>query len=557
MKKQITKLLFTALMLLIAKSITANNIQVSNVSLTSENIAEDYVMVQFDLSWENSWRITTGPANWDAAWLFIKYRITAANGGDDLWKHAWLHNTGHSGGAGTPATIDVGLLDPGSPFDPTTNPALGAFVFRSGPGSGTFTATGMQLRWNYGENDVADNNLLEIRVFAIEMVYVPQGAFYVGSGGSETAAFYKYPNTTNPFQVISENAITVGTETDNLYYSSTTYGGDQGGPIPDAFPKGYASFYCQKYEITQQQYVDFLNTLTRTQQDSRTYTSLAAGTTSVIYRYVMMNADILYQRSGIRCNGTIHTSDPITFYCDLNGDGTGGQAADGQWIACNQLSWMDCAAYADWAGLRPMTELEFEKACRGTVTPVSNEYAWGTATVADNAYTLSNSGADNEGINDNYSTAPNTGNASYGINIDGPLRVGVFAANTSNTGRITAGAGYYGIMELSGNLGERPVTIGNLAGRSYTGLHGNGNLNTSGDADVSFWPGINGNSNTGVANTAYGGTTGVTRAAGSGFRGGNYVINAAAMRTSDRYNAAYTFIERRSNYGFRAVRDVP
>ena len=36
--------------------------------------------------------------------------------------------------------------------------------------------------------------------------------------------------------------------------------------------------------------------------------------------------------------------------------------------------------------------------------------------------------------------------------IDGPLRVGIFAANSLNTGRITAGASYYGIMELSGNL---------------------------------------------------------------------------------------------------------
>jgi hypothetical protein len=38
------------------------------------------------------------------------------------------------------------------------------------------------------------------------------------------------------------------------------------------------------------------------------------------------------------------------------------------------------AAFADWSGLRPMSELEYEKACRGYNTPaVPNEYAWGNA----------------------------------------------------------------------------------------------------------------------------------------------------------------------------------
>ena len=35
-------------------------------------------------------------------------------------------------------------------------------------------------------------------------------------------------------------------------------------------------------------------------------------------------------------------------------------------------------AFADWAGLRSMTELEYEKACRGPLEPVAGEYAFGT-----------------------------------------------------------------------------------------------------------------------------------------------------------------------------------
>ncbi|HQM43765.1 MAG TPA: SUMF1/EgtB/PvdO family nonheme iron enzyme [Smithellaceae bacterium] len=507
MKKR-TITLFTALaLLLFAGSVAANNINVSNIRVTGQNTTAgennpaNYTLVQFDLSWENSWRTSSAPNNWDAAWVFVKYRV-----GSGDWQHAWLNNTGHSSGTGTSATIDAGLLTPGTAFHATTNPALGVFIYRSADGTGNFSITGAQLRWNYGANGVADNATVDVKVFAIEMVYVPAGNFYVGSGGTETSAFYMYPTTTNPYQITGEGAITVGTTDGNLYYPSSTYGGDQSGPIPANFPKGYAAFYCQKYEISQQQYVDFLNTLTSAQASTR-------------YPNATTN------RHAITVSGGVYsTTNP--------------------YVACNFLSWMDGAAYSDWAGLRPMTELEFEKACRGLETPVANEYAWGTATVAGNAYTLENDNATNEGIASNYSTS--TGNASYDItdgSIDGPLRVGIFAANADNQGRITAGASYYGIMELSGNLWERAVTVGNATGRDFTGLHGNGALSTNGHANETAWPGL---------------TSGeVTGATGSGFRGGNWGFVASRMRVSDRHIAAFTFTFRGNSYGFRAVRVAP
>ena len=154
------------------------------------------------------------------------------------------------------------------------------------------------------------------------------------------------------------------------------------------------------------------------------------------------------------------------------------------------------------------------------------------------AYTLANAGASNEGIATNYSSG--TGNASYSItvgSINGPLRVGIFAANGINTGRITAGASYYGIMELSGNMYERTVTIGNATGREFTGLHGDGALDASGEADVSNWPG--------------------TDAVGAGFRGGDWGRHASYLRVSDRYDAAVTYPDRDGVYGFRAVRSGP
>ena len=163
-------------------------------------------MVQFNLGWDNSWRTSSGPGNWDAAWVFVKYRVS---GGD--WHHATLHSSGHSGGTGTSATVT-----------PAAD-GTGAFIYRSGDGSGAFAISDAQLRWDYGVNGVADDAAVDIRVFAIEMVYVPQGAFALGSGGTEVGAFYLYPTTTNTYLVSSEAEITVGTGAGNLYYP-TGYG---------------------------------------------------------------------------------------------------------------------------------------------------------------------------------------------------------------------------------------------------------------------------------------------------------------------------------------------
>jgi len=187
-----------------------------------------------------------------------------------------------------------------------------------------------------------------------------------------------------------------------------------------------------------------------------------------------------------------------------------------------------------------MTELEYEKACRGTLTAVANEYAWGTATIAGSAYTLSDAGANNEGIASNYSSGAGNASCCYTADsIDGPMRVGIFAANSLNTGRITAGASYYGIMELSGNLNERQVTIGRATGRGFTGLHGDGALDPSGAANVSNWPG--------------------TDAVGSGFRGGSWGTGGAVtdLRVSDRDGAAFTYPARYDCDGFRAARSGP
>lgn len=476
----------------------ANNVTVSNVTLTGQNTASDFTLVQFDITWENSWRVSAGPANWDAVWVFVKYRV-----GSGDWQHAWLEAAAHTAPAGS--TIDDGLEDPSIAFNATTNPSLGVFIYRDADGSGTLNLTGVQLRWNYGENGVADGDGVDIKVFAIEMVNIPQASFYVGSGGTESGSFTDGSWTsgaTIPLQITSENALTIDQSAGNLWGTST--GGDNTiggvGTLVADFPKGFDAIYVMKYELSQQGYVDFLNTIDGTQGTAR-------------FPSETLN------RHGITVSGGVYsTSNP--------------------YVACNYLSWADLAAYLDWAALRPMTELEYEKIARGTLTPEPDEYAWGTTTLANSAYTLSNASGIDEGIATNYSAG---GNASYDTSdgaIDGPLRNGIFAANGSNTGRETSGASFYGVMELSGNIMERCVSAGIASSRLYDGIHGDGLIDSAGEADVSNWPSS-------------------STASGIGQRGSNFGDNSDRLRISDRSDASQVLATRVSIYGGRGVRNAP
>lgn len=472
-----------------------------------------------------------------------------------IWEHARLNNSGHTAPSGS--TIDAGLLTPGSTFNASTNPGVGAFMYRSSAGSGNNSFSNAALRWNYGAHGIPDNAVVDVQVFAIEMVLVPEGSFYVGSGANpvESGSFTNGSRTsgaTIPYQIASEAALGIDNASGKLWGTSSSGTNTIGNAAADAeatlaaaYPKGYAAFYCMKYEISQGQYRDFLNALTYAQQVSRTAVvpTSAAGTGALS----STNAN----RNGldIETPGNATTLIPAVYGCNLDADAIYNETVDGRWIACNFLSWMDGAAYMDWAGLRPMTELEFEKSCRGINAPVASEFAWGNAT-STGADSIINKGAANE--------VTNTANANtvccQTAGVSGPMRVGTFAG--AATTRAQAGATYYGIMEMSGNVWERTVSVGSGAGRSYTGVHGDGNLFNDGSANVDFWPGINGNSTAGTANTAFIGSTGVTQAAGSGFRGGSWndIPASNARRVSARDSGSFIAITRNTNIGFRGIR---
>lgn len=506
-------------MIFLASQLKGNNIQVTNTQLVSQNTVDDFVMVEFNITWENSWRLAGGPANWDAAWIFVKYRVGAGP-----WTHAYLHNTGHETCQGM--ITSNGLLTPGAPFDPSTNPALGVFLYRSEPGAGNIVCQEVRLRWNYGANLLNDNTVVDVKVFAIEHVYIPAGPFKVGSGGTENGALYTYPTPTDPYLINSEAAITVGTSNGNLYYqSSFGLSGDQQGPIPAAYPKGTQAYYAMKYEISQQGYIEFLNTLTRQQQATRVRANISG--TSVTNRFVMSNTSSPSYRNGVSCRSTIPASPGIVeFGSDLDNNNVENGSQDGQSIVCNFLLWMDLIAYLDWASLRLMSELEFEKCARGPATPVANEYVWGNNTI-NFIVNVNNSGTVSEIPSTTYAN-------STGAPYNNPTRCGIFAR--SNNDRTTSGAGYYGNLDLGGNVMERGATIGYPEGRAFTGAHGNGMLTVDGNSDVSNWPGLN---SVGI----YG-------------RGGGFYGNYADNRTSDR-NVTVQINPPGELAGGRGVRSAP
>ncbi|WP_296386230.1 SUMF1/EgtB/PvdO family nonheme iron enzyme [Winogradskyella sp.] len=464
----------------------ANNINVSNISL--ENLNDpNWVQVEFDLSWENSWRLSAGPSNWDAAWVFIKYRV---NSGD--WIHAQLNSSDFV--AATGSIIDV------------SSDGTGAFVYRDGDGSGDLNLQNMRLRWDYGAIDT--NDIIDIQVFAIEMVYVPEGEFGVGgTTGDEIGKFYSsLPNI--PYNVSSENAITVSNSVGNLYYDNAMGSpGDQLGPIPTEFPKGFNAFYCMKYEVSQSQWVSFFNTLTETQKTENDVTGI-----------IGKNSDDEFSRNAVSWI-----------------DGTANATTTNPDIPLNYVTNLRVAAYLDWSGLRPMTELEYEKSCRGPIAPKAGEFAWGNANVSINEYNYINESQPNELVTNPETGTGNMVYVTTNGTLSGPKRCGIFAASAINKTREETGGSYYGIMELSGNLYERCISVGNPEGRNLSNINGDGILSNAGLANVSTWP---------LSNEGW------------GFKGGSYINQADFIRVSDRNDAANGFSGSNSRIGFRGVRSA-
>jgi hypothetical protein len=385
---------FLFLLLVAATQMKANNMLVKNVTTTGNNATNKTIQVQFDMSWDNSWR---DGINWDAAWVFMKYKDASGN-----WQHVMLNTTGFANGTGTANTIQVG------------SDKVGAFVYRSAAGTGTFSSTTMQLQWNYGLSGLTSVTGLEVRVFAIEMVYVPQGDFTI----APTFSVYKLGNCCDKFGTIyapgNNTAVINSRLSPSLTYNDLTntaairIKGDVGidtdnNGILDitTYPIGYNAFYCYKYELSEQQYADFLNTLTAAQ-----ITTLGVAGTSITLT-----------------NGQYFTSSPNK--------------------ACGNSTTIRFLAFADWSGVRPMSLLEFNKAAYGPLIT----YNQGNYGVMQNSY-----------LND----------VGYVAAMNGPLDPGPPRGSNGD---------YFGIKDFSGNALEPCVklnkyTFNNANGNGVLGATG-------------------------------------------------------------------------------------
>ncbi|MFZ4397807.1 MAG: SUMF1/EgtB/PvdO family nonheme iron enzyme, partial [Kiritimatiellia bacterium] len=384
--------------------IVHDSIKVENVKC--EAGSAQYSTVTCDIAWENSWRAKwTEPAeknvtgkplqveSWDAAWVFVKFRTP----GDKTFSHAMLSSVDSEHKAPAGAALSVGLCDDGSA-------GLGVFVYRAADGVGANAFKGLKLRWVLTPSVAGaasparfDPAKAEVKVYAIPMVYVPGGPFQTKGPWGHPLTLISTGDATQPGGHRLEPAPLVsdcwGEETD----ADQTKKRRQVGAVPksDSWPNGYRAFYCTKYSITQGQYVDFLND--------------QGGSPWPIYKFNRYTIRLLEDKKRF--------------------------AADVPDRLCNQMSCGEIFAYTAWAGLRPLTDMEYEKACRGPRAVARAEDAW---------------------------------NAAACVRADGLSKVNMAAGSPA--------ASYWGIRELSftGIPFEWPLTFHNELGLVFKGTHGNG-----------------------------------------------------------------------------------
>jgi hypothetical protein len=338
------------------------------------------------------------------------------------------------------------------------------FLHRANSGTGTLLANNVRLNWNYNENEVQSTDTLDLRLFGIEMVYITEGAFYAGDGGVVEFSFRQGSLDNDPWYIGSENAINV----DKVSGSGTGIG------------RNNLEYYILAPNNKNDGYIT-------------ANSNGGKGSDSLIYRNSI---------SWISGNATLND--------DTHGD-----------VACGYISPTYFLSYLDWAALRPMTELEYEKICRGAGKEVvGGEFAW----VNTNPTTLT--GLFFDGYhNEVASTFANLNFSSFNL---GSSRVGMFAKEC--TTKSQSDSSYYSTIELRGNIVEYVILATTSSVLSFVSINGDDVLNATGQSTT------NGNQ--------------------IGIRRGGFIYYGFYGLVSDRKAATEIILQRWADNRVRGVRSV-
>ena len=419
-------LLLVVIFLVGYAEVSANNIRINGKPKVTGFIGSDTAVVELNLSWDNSWR---DDFNWDAAWIFLKYK---KRGAASEWHHGYLLREGHEavalgGNEGGGYTFMFGEVGSGANAKVT-----GVYLMRDLISEGKVNVR-LRLKWVINANPQNplkisdfgnDLNNIYVAVHAIEMVYVPYGSYYLGDNYSLKSFSV---GDTMPCFIDSEKALTLFSKHGMPNVS-----------LGANYPKGYAGFYVMKYETSQEEYVEFLNSLTLVQQKAH----VANNNFEQMKRgdYVFGDLKTPNCRNGIVFVEQKGKGGPAVFGNNLNPANEFFAVDDGQTLACNYKS---------------------DLIYRGSETEQASL---------------------------------KQKNVNSGGHLNGPVRCGMFG--TAQTNQSQSGATYWGVMDMSGNLWEMCYNVtangAKFISNNFDYSHGNGELNAAGATDIAaaYWPSV-------------------------------------------------------------------